>query len=1089
MLTTESIFLQFNRVETDYARLNCRLPGAAHSEERSLPLSQIENLLKQAQQDYYTVRPDIAEIGKKLYTWLDGDERWLARALTTSIAPLLVLHVSIDGKNAAPLRYLPWEALHDGTQFLVQRPKPVVAVRSLPQMRQERRPQKRPLFTVFMATSPEGVEPPLDFEKEESAILQATTDLPLVLRVEESGNLELLGKRLERYGTDEVDILHLTGHAGMLKDKPIFITESETGERVDADIDAIAQAFQFRVPPLVFLSGCRTGQSGSDGAIPSMAEALVERGAQAVLGWALPIEDTTATLAAAQLYSHLASGCVLAEALSRTYTHLLQNQAQIRTTNWHLLRLYVRGECPGALVEPIGEEVWQVPASATEQFLDPEQKVRVATADQFVGRRRLLQKGLKSLQSRNFIGVILHGLGGIGKSSLAARLLERLVGYDPIVLYQDLSEDRLGSRLASQCVSEAGHAILNSALPIAQKWQRFLKEGLNTPNQRFAFVLDDFEANLESNTEGKPVLKPSVVVVLRSLLDAIKQSGLPHRIIITSRYDFTAPDQRLNVLLERFQVTALQGADLIKKCERLQAFHYQDGAEQSLRTQALKLADGNPRLLERLDKVLLDEGLDRQAILEKLETTETQYREEILVEQLLQQQASELRRMLAQGRIYELSVPREAFEAVCFDVDALSEHIARACTLGLLEEGLLDGSLRVPQLVVAEPAEPMQPLAKLAIEALYPLWWEKTERILETQVLEILRLSCVAEDWKKVKVLTNATAQQWYEWGRYRDAALLWREMVQLSLSLFGEEHPDTSISMNNLAQMLYFQGDYAGARNLQEQVLVVHRRVLGEEHPDTLISMGNLASTLSRQGEYVGARQLQEQVLVVHRRISGEEHPDTLTSMTNLAQTLYSQRDYSGARQLQEQVLVVHRRVLGEEHPDTLRSIHNLAGTLSDQRDYSGARQLQKQVLKVRRRVLGEEHPDTLSSMNNLAGTLYFQSDYATACRLWEQVLKVRRRVLGEEHPGTLTSMNNLAAALEAQGDYEQAELLYVQGIEILHRCLGSEHPNAQKGLKNYLTFLSGIVQNHPEAVAKLLSNGSAMTKQILEQMQSGSS
>jgi hypothetical protein len=60
----------------------------------------------------------------------------------------------------------------------------------------------------------------------------------------------------------------------------------------------------------------------------------------------------------------------------------------------------------------MGETVWQVPAPVAEQFLDPEQKVRVATTDQFVGRRRLLQKGLKSLQSRNFIGVILHGLGG-----------------------------------------------------------------------------------------------------------------------------------------------------------------------------------------------------------------------------------------------------------------------------------------------------------------------------------------------------------------------------------------------------------------------------------------------------------------------------------------------------------------------------------------------------------------------------------------------------------------------------------------------------------------------------------------------------
>ncbi|WP_256875138.1 ATP-binding protein [Nostoc sp. C052] len=238
---------------------------------------------------------------------------------------------------------------------------------------------------------------------------------------------------------------------------------------------------------------------------------------------------------------------------------------------WHLLRLYIRGECLGSLVKSLGDLVWETIESSYEQFLDSKtQTVRVATPQEFVGRRRELQRCLKALRTPNTLGVLVCGLGGIGKSTVAVRLLEWLIGYEQIFIYRGFDEDKLLRLLAEQCISETGLEILQGKLPLMQRLTKFLQQGLNKPEQRFVFVLDDFEANLELRADRLQVLKADVVEVLMYLLRAIIRSRLPHRVIITCRYDLVLPEE--NHRLYRESLTTLKGVDLRKKYDRLTSF-------------------------------------------------------------------------------------------------------------------------------------------------------------------------------------------------------------------------------------------------------------------------------------------------------------------------------------------------------------------------------------------------------------------------------------------------------------------------------------------------------------------------------------
>ncbi len=164
------------RVELRYQNLK-----SSGYEKQVLQISAIADLIALAERDIYVSRPNPVAIGKQLFGWLDGDGRWLSRALADCDGDLLVLAIA----NHAKLPHLPWEVLHDRQGFLCDRQ--VVPVRWTNRDVAASEPADRPLRVMFMATDPEGVKPRLNFEGGEGRILEATRGVALTLRLEEGG--------------------------------------------------------------------------------------------------------------------------------------------------------------------------------------------------------------------------------------------------------------------------------------------------------------------------------------------------------------------------------------------------------------------------------------------------------------------------------------------------------------------------------------------------------------------------------------------------------------------------------------------------------------------------------------------------------------------------------------------------------------------------------------------------------------------------------------------------------------------------------------------------------------------------------------
>jgi DNA-binding XRE family transcriptional regulator len=233
-----------------------------------------------------------------------------------------------------------------------------------------------------------------------------------------------------------------------------------------------------------------------------------------------------------------------------------------------------------------------------------------------------------------------------------------------------------------------------------------------------------------------------------------------------------------------------------------------------------------------------------------------------------------------------------------------------------------------------------------------------------------------------------------------------------------GADHEHTLAIGTYLGWALEEMGRWAEARDLVQDVLDRRRQVLGEDHPDTLTSAHDLASNLRLLGEVQAARELDQDTLDRRRRVLGQDHPDTLQSANQLAMVLASLGEVQAARDLAQDTLDRRRRVLGEDHPDTLDSLNNLGVHVRLRSELQAARDLHQDALERKLRVLGQDHPSTLFTANNLAVDLRALGQVQAARDLDQDTLDRRRRILGENHPDTLTSADNLAADLRALGE-----------------------------------------------------------------------
>lgn len=266
-------------------------------------------------------------------------------------------------------------------------------------------------------------------------------------------------------------------------------------------------------------------------------------------------------------------------------------------------------------------------------------------------------------------------------------------------------------------------------------------------------------------------------------------------------------------------------------------------------------------------------------------------------------------------------------------------------------------------------------------------------------------------------------------------ALALLRRAEAASVRLHGPDDPETLEVRVRIADYWPAWGDRdAPVVAYTRSVLADCARVLGEEHPLTLDALGRMAQLASMTGDVGRGRRLKEKVVEARTRVLGAGHPNTLLARASLILDVSAQEGGARARVLAQELVDDCVRVLGSGHPTTLR-IHGVLLVVAQGADLEAlfgpeddltavpgpVTATAEQLIEASERVFGEHSQLTLVGRISRLLEHIAAGDADTVAASARELEADVVRVLGEDSPRTaewLVVLRELSASTAAEDD-----------------------------------------------------------------------
>jgi tetratricopeptide (TPR) repeat protein len=906
---------------------------------------------------------------------------------------------------------LPWEIVRppDGDMLGLD---PSISILRLPE-RQNSLPQFKgqllpgPLRVVLAACAPRQS---LDYAKEDESFLKAFEGTEVVSDSCDLGTFEELRKRVDEF---RPQIVHLAGQ-GVLKDgQNYFAFEGSDGI---ADLESSVDILK-AMPgvQMVFLSGC---QVKSPYVLANLGIELVRAGLPLAMSWPGSIADAESAVGA--FYGDLASGNTL-ESAAASMRHEIGAVHKQGAALLAFPSLYSRTD-QNRTFDPQQKSVLSRLLLSRQQ---PPEGTTEGYTENFVGRRRELQRLVPALRESTVKAVIITGPHGTGKSTLAVRLAEELesAGFSVIAISSSVENplsaarliDALGRNDLADSIQAAVQALRNSE----NSGDKRLKEAIEALNLgQFLLVLDGFEVNL--NDSGQ-IIDPHVAMFYLLILNNLDRS----RAIITSE---RLPGNAMTLPQRAWEyaVTGLTRADFFRFLQRdgdLAARLRSGELNHQTLAQIYERTEGMPLCFDRIGKALGDVSPANPAHFiaeaQSVSQSSTSFCNEI-TSRLYGSLSPESRASLSRAAVYGVPINPNGLEAIAGElrerIKGLSEEWTKKALAFQEDNGLLviRKELRV-WLTEKLSKEEAKQAHEAAGDFLYIIVKGK-----KYKELGLTNLECSLEArahflaagvLKKAIEVTSRISANMVSRGFYG-------EVLRLNQELLVQGEHRVPIRWTALA--FFEQEDLEHALEWYQRGL----KAPGRSEEDDAASWLGIASIDLRQGRYREAEENLRNALDVYRRkgdVKGEAEV-----LRGLASAEMAKGNYENARENLFRVL------------QTQMKTEDLAGQVSTLRDLIAIDLHQKD----RDAAIGKlnESVEIFRKLGNLSGeaaTLYDlasldmeKENFDSATEEFKRALKIRRQIGDQE--GEAAALHSLAMIDTQKGNVQEASEKFESALKI---------------------------------------------------------
>jgi tetratricopeptide (TPR) repeat protein len=291
-----------------------------------------------------------------------------------------------------------------------------------------------------------------------------------------------------------------------------------------------------------------------------------------------------------------------------------------------------------------------------------------------------------------------------------------------------------------------------------------------------------------------------------------------------------------------------------------------------------------------------------------------------------------------------------------------------------------------------------------------------------------------------------------YEQARAQltSARRLTERALAIDKTIYGPEHPEVARALNALSVVQRDLGDLEAARTTLQQALAIEETLYGAEHPRIAHSLSNLGLLHLDLGELEEARGILQHAVAVAKAVYGPEHPKIAMTLANLGLVHCNLGELEEARDIQRWVLAIDKAVDKPAHPEVACALNSLGVVRRELGDLEAARATLQQALAVEEALYGSEHPEVARTLGVLGVVQRDLKEPEAARTILQQALAIFEAVYGSEHPEVAITLTNLGLVQHDLGDLEAARATLQQALRIFEHLLGPDHADTDQARRD---------------------------------------
>jgi tetratricopeptide (TPR) repeat protein len=847
-------------------------------------------------------------------------------------------------------------------------------------------------------------------------------------------------------------IVHFDGHGrydGINNGALIFEAENDSGKKKNpVSAEKLGELLREYNIPVMVLNACRSAMLDEKAENPfaSVAAALMKAGVYSVVAMSYILWVSGAKEFIPAFYQVLLESGSIAEAVRlgrrRMYNKNMRDTifGEVKFNDWMVPVLYQQLPLENSVIPQLNhcERYSSLPSE-------------ISSLDYgFIGRDRNILQLERAIQRQPQAGILIHGISGEGKTTLAKGFLQWLEATNGLgqgafwFSFEDIhNADYIIDTLA---VNLFDTRILT--LPREEMFSTVIKR---LRAERYFLLWDNFESASEiPGTEVSALIPKDGRQVLKRFLHELR--GGKTKVLITSR----SKENWLTAQVRfRLSLGGLRGEELWRYCNAVVANLKLslDRENQDYRNLLNKL-EGNPLAL-RVILLRLEENSASELLAE-------------LEENFNGLQGDEgTKRIQAALMIFERGMDR-AFAPV-LRLLGLHEHFANVKTIGHMlnrddpgsVEALVSKCFTILEIgglchLIGGPVYKLHPALRTCLTGQYPA--EEADKRVFAETMSLIAnipdpnkfnemryvFSVYGANFHRAKSfarkldmrdtvmhLTERLAHYAQGTRNFTEAETLFKELAEEAQDYNKME--GIGIAYHQLGIVAQKQRDLTEARDWYLKSLEIKQKY-GDEHgmASTYHQLGRLAE---EQRDFAEARDRFQKSLEILQKY-GDEHGMALIYY-QLGMIAEEQRDFAEARDWYQESLEIWQKY-GDEH-GMASTYHQLGRLAEEQRDFAEARDWYQESLEILQKY-GDEH-GMAQAYHQLGIVAQKQQDLTEARDWYQKSLKIWQKY-GDEHSMAPT-YHQLGMIAEEQRDFTEARDWYLKSLEMWQKY-GDEHSMA---------------------------------------------